>query len=91
MTQKTFPRAVARIWLAVVQRPQHSNPRMHQEVAALGSTDQAPDRGLPNFMVLLGLRQLHDVGRGVLQRDELATAGKRNPGSSNRRDQDIKR
>ena len=24
-----------------VQRPQHSDPRMHQEVAALGGTDQA--------------------------------------------------
>jgi hypothetical protein len=33
---------------------------------------------LPFRKILLGLRQLHDVGGGVLERDELATAGEEN-------------
>ncbi len=35
------------------------------------------DRGLPVFMVLLGLRQLHDVVGGVFEGDELASARQR--------------
>jgi hypothetical protein len=38
-----------------VKRPQHANTRMHQEVAAFGCTDQAPDGGLPLWQGLLGL------------------------------------
>ncbi|WP_154072345.1 hypothetical protein [Bradyrhizobium erythrophlei] len=30
-----------------VQRPQDADPRMHQEVTALGGTDQAADGRLP--------------------------------------------
>jgi len=51
----------ARALDVAVQRSQHSDPRVHQEVAALGGTDQASDCGLPFGQVLLGLRQLHDV------------------------------
>jgi hypothetical protein len=36
-----------------VQRPQHSDPRMHEEVAAFGCTDQAMNSGLPFRKVLL--------------------------------------
>jgi hypothetical protein len=36
-----------------VQRSQHSDPRVHQEVAALGGTDQASDCGLPFGQILL--------------------------------------
>jgi hypothetical protein len=35
------------------------------------------DGGLPLLKILLGLRQLHDVGGGILERDELAAAGQR--------------
>jgi hypothetical protein len=55
-----------------VQRPQQPDPRMHQEVATFGGTDQAVDRRLPFRKVLFGLRQLHDVIGGILQRDKLA-------------------
>src|SRR3984893_4247871 len=51
---------------------------MHQEVAALGGADQAGHRRLRFPKILLSLRQLHDVGGGILERDELATAGQRN-------------
>jgi hypothetical protein len=44
---------------------------VHQEVAAFGRIDQATDRGLLVFKVLLGLRQLHDVAGCILERDEL--------------------
>jgi hypothetical protein len=51
---------------------------MHHEVAALGGTDQAGDRGLPFLETLFSLRQLHDVTGGILKRDDLAIAGQRN-------------
>jgi len=50
---------------------------MHQEVAALGGADQAGHRRLPFLEILLSFRQLHDVSGGVLERNELATAGQR--------------
>jgi hypothetical protein len=40
--------------------------------------DQGPGGHLPLCQVLLGLRQLHDVVGGILERDELAAVGKRN-------------
>jgi hypothetical protein len=51
---------------------------MHQEVAAFGGADQATNCGLPFRKILLSLRQLHDVGGGILEGNDLATAGKRN-------------
>jgi hypothetical protein len=60
-----------------VQGPQHADPRMHQEVAAFGHTDQTTDRGLPFCEVLLGLRQIHDGIGTVFERDELSTARQR--------------
>jgi hypothetical protein len=60
-----------------VQRPQHTNARVHHEVAAFRGADQAGHRRLPFLESLLGLRQFHDVVGGILERDELATAGQR--------------
>jgi hypothetical protein len=47
-----------------VQCLHHADPRMHQEVATFGGTDQALDRGLPVRQVLFGLRQLPTVDPG---------------------------
>ena len=58
-----------------VQRPQHTDARMHQEVAAFSGADQATGCGLPFRKMLLSLRQLHDVSGSILKRDEMATAG----------------
>ena len=51
---------------------------MHHRPAALGRHDQRLDRGLPLREILLGLGKLLDIVRGVLERDELATAGQGN-------------
>ena len=51
---------------------------MHHEVPALGGADQAAGRGLPFLKILFSLRQFHDVTGGVLEGNELASAGKRN-------------
>src|SRR5947207_1880219 len=45
---------------------------------ALSGADQATDRGLPFREVLLRLREFLDGFGGVLERDELATAGQGN-------------
>jgi len=47
------------------------------QIPAFGGADQAADRGLPFGQVLLSLRQLHHVVGGILESDELATAGQR--------------
>ena len=60
-----------------VQGLHHAYAGVHQEVAAFGGADQAGGRCLPFHEPLLGLRQLHDVVGGVLEGDELATAGQR--------------
>jgi hypothetical protein len=48
---------------------------MHHEVPAFSGTDQTAGRGLPFLKILFSLRQLHDVGGGIVEGDELATAG----------------
>ena len=57
-----------------IECPQHADARMHQKVAAFGGANQAAVRGLPFRKILLSLRQLHDVGGGILEGDELAAA-----------------
>jgi hypothetical protein len=52
-----FARRVEHALDVTVQRPHHADPRVHYEVAALGGTDQAADRGLPLVELLLGLRK----------------------------------
>jgi len=50
-----FARGTEHALDVAVQRSQHADPRVHHEVAALSSTDQASDCGLPFGQVLLGL------------------------------------
>jgi hypothetical protein len=40
-----------------VQRSQHSDSHVHQEIAAFGGADQATDRGLPFLKILFSLWQ----------------------------------
>jgi hypothetical protein len=74
---RVFARLIKHALDVPIECPQHTDARMHQEVAAFGGADQAGHRGLPFLEVLLGLRQFHDVGGGILKRDELPTARQR--------------
>jgi hypothetical protein len=74
---RVFVRSIERPFDVPVQSAQHPDARVHQEIAALGGTDQAAGRGLPFLEVLLCLGQLHDVVGGILEGDELATVGQR--------------
>ena len=58
-----------------MDRLQHPDTGMHQEVPALSGFDQDLAGGLPPFKILLGLRQLHDLVGSIFQRDQLALAG----------------
>ena len=55
-----------------VQRPQHPDPSVHQEVPALSGLDKDPAGGLPFLKLLLGPRQLRDVIGSVFEREQLA-------------------
>jgi hypothetical protein len=61
-----------------VQRPHDADARHHSRPIELDDQEHSFDRGLPFLEILLSLRQLHDVAGGILQRDELATAGQGN-------------
>jgi hypothetical protein len=63
-----------------IERPHHADTRMLQEVPAFGGANQASNGCLPFNGPLLGLRQLHDVVGGILERDELITARQRKSG-----------
>jgi hypothetical protein len=52
------------------------DPRKHRRPAALCNQHQRRHSRLPFRRLVLGLRKLCDVGPGILERDELATAGK---------------
>jgi feruloyl esterase len=59
-----FARGTEHALDVAVQRSQHSDPRVHHQVAALGGTDQASDCGLPFGQVPLGLVSFkRDAGR----------------------------
>jgi hypothetical protein len=60
-----------------VQCPHDANPREHRRPAQRRDQDQGLHRRLPFRGFVLDLWQLRDEGAGVLQRDELATAGQR--------------
>jgi hypothetical protein len=51
----------------------HPGPRVHCWSKAFVRHDRATDRGLPFLVLLLGLRQFHDLVGCVLQREQLAT------------------
>jgi len=72
-----FPVSVERALDMTVQCPHDADPRVHQRPAPFSRHDQRLHRCLPCGKVLLSLRQLHDEGGGVLQRDKLATARQR--------------
>jgi hypothetical protein len=67
---------------AGVQCAQHSDPGVHQEVAAQCRLDKAMNSRLPFRPVLFDVWQLCNVVGSIFQGDELPTAGKRD-GSSN--------
>ena len=60
-----------------VQRPHDADPGEHRRPAALCNEDQRFHCGLPFGRRVLGFRQLHDVGSGILQCEELPAIGKR--------------
>ena len=60
-----------------IERSQHSDTRVHNEIATFCSADQTRDSSLPFLKVLLSLRQLHDVIGSVLEGYELAPLGQR--------------
>jgi len=49
--------------------------REHRITVALGDQQQRLHRRLPFLGIVLGLRQLGDVERGIVQRDQLAPSG----------------
>ncbi len=61
-----------------VQCSQHANARHHGRPIELDHQKQRFYRGLPLLEILLGLGKLLDIVRGVLEGDELATAGQGN-------------
>ena len=75
----TFPNVLA-IWIELalnvaIQCPHDADPREHCRAARRRDQDQRFHRGLPLGGFVLGLRKLRDVVAGILERDELATAG----------------
>jgi hypothetical protein len=60
-----------------VQRSHDADTREHRRPARRRHQDQRLRGRLPLRRLVLGPRKLRDVVAGVLQRDELATAGKR--------------
>jgi hypothetical protein len=62
---------------ATVQRPHDADPRKHRRPAKCRDQDQGFRRSLPLRSLMLSLRKLGDVPAGILERDELATAGQR--------------
>jgi len=60
-----------------VESPQHADARHHGGPVELDDQEQGFDRGLPLLEQLFGLGKLLDIVRGVLEGDELATAGAR--------------
>ena len=61
--------------VAAVQCAQHANARHHGGPVELDDQQQGFYRGLPLLEILVGLGKLLDIVRGVLEGDELATAG----------------
>jgi hypothetical protein len=67
-----------------VQCSHHANARHHGRPVEFDYQKQGFDRGLPVVEQLLGFGKLLDVFGGVLERDEMATAGQGNQSSSSR-------
>jgi hypothetical protein len=82
---RVFPVEAEHSLDVAVQRPQHSDPRIHQRPSAFSSHDQRLGRRLTCGMALLGLRELHEVVSGILQVTSWRPRGN-GIGSSNWRD-----
>jgi hypothetical protein len=74
--------------VVAVQCPHDADARKHRRAAARHE-HQRFDRSLPLLGLVLGLRELCDVGCIVFERDELATARGSGIGSSNGRFQPL--
>jgi hypothetical protein len=72
-----FPVGVEHALDVTVQCQHHAYPGEHRWPVTLCNQQQRRHRCLPFRGAVLGLRQLGDVGRCVLQGDELATARQR--------------
>lgn len=59
-------RCTLRRRFATVERAQHRDSGVHQEVPALGGSDQDRGGGLPFLELLLSPKQLLDVAGGIL-------------------------
>ena len=62
-----------------VQSSHDADARHHGRAVELDYHEQGFNRGLPLVEQLLGLGELLDVFRGVLQGNDLATVGQRDP------------
>ncbi len=60
-----------------VQGSHDADAREHRRAVLVDDQKQGPDRILPFLDLLFGLRQLLDISGGILEGDELATAGQR--------------
>ena len=61
-----------------VQSSHDADPRHHGRAVELDDQEQGFDCGLPLLEILLGLGELLDIVRGVLEGDELAATGQGN-------------
>ncbi|MFY9956991.1 hypothetical protein [Bradyrhizobium sp.] len=64
--------------LVPVDRLQHADPGEHRRAVRFRDQDQGLNGGLPCRMVLLGLRQLRDVVRRILERQKRLSLRDRN-------------
>src|SRR6266404_1051528 len=74
---RVFARGVEHPFAVTVHSPHDADPSKHRWTALLCHEDQAFHCCLPFWGRMIGLRELGDVGPGILQRDERATAGQR--------------
>jgi hypothetical protein len=69
--------AASSVIILAVQGPHDPDPREHRRAVLVDDQKQGLDRILPFLDLLFGLRQLLDISGGILEGDELATAGQR--------------
>ena len=72
-----FPLGVEYALNVSIERLHDADPRHHRWVARLGDQDQGFHRCLPFRGLVLGIRKPRDEFAGILKRDDLAAAGKR--------------
>ena len=75
---RVFPRSIELPLDVSVQCSQQANTRYHGRAVEFDDQEQGFYRGLPLLEILLSLGKLLDIGRGILEGDEMATAGQGN-------------